>query len=124
MDRTTIFWAIIGIILILLFLFSLPSFRISHGEVKLVIDYGDGKKRTFVTNAKQEITAWDLLQHANAKYDVDMEIESGFLPKRINGLRNGDNGKRWNWYKDGSPQNSAPIEAIISGGEEVVFRFE
>jgi len=124
MDKTTIFWTAVGVILILLFFLSSVRLEGPSKEVRLVIDYGGGSVRTFVTDAKSGTSAWNLLQQADAHYDIGLEVGEGFFPQRIDGFKNGDGDRNWSWYKNGRPQNMAPIEGIISEGEEVLFKFE
>ena len=92
--------------------------------MKLTIDFGDGNKRNFITSAKEGITAWGLLQQANAIYGIPLEIEGKFWPQSINGISNVNGGKKWNFYLNGRTRKEGPYETKLSGGERILFKFE
>lgn len=121
LGKTTIFWAGVGIFLAAIFIFS---FYPSKKKLTLVIDYGGGNSRTFTTSYKEGFTAWDMLQQANANYQIDLEPETDFRPKSIGEFKNGTGGKHWVLYKNGQRQEASPIQTELSGGEIIRFRFE
>ena len=120
-----LFWAIVGVLL-LVFVWSrsLPASRPASGELRLVIDFGDGRTRTFVTDSPREKTAWERLQQAQFRYRLNLEVAAGFVPQAIEDLENGEFGRRWVWYKNGRKENKTPMELSVSGGDTLVFRFE
>lgn len=123
-DLRTTFWIIIGLMFVLMFIFSPKLSGVAGDEVMLTIDFGDGTKRTFLTTKKDDLRAWDLLQQANAVYGIPLEIEGKFEPKVIGNMANEEGGRKWNFYIDGRLQNISPFEAKLFGGEKVLFKFE
>lgn len=123
-DSKTVIWLGVGAVL-LLSLLSIGFFGgIPKNEVKLTIDFGRGNQRNFTTSPKEGITAWDLLQQANAVYGIPIETEGNFKPKSIGGISNGDGGKKWNFYLNGRIRQESPFEEKLSGGERILFKFE
>ena len=123
LDKITIFWSSCGLLLIILFLISFYSYYPSGDEVKLVIDFGDGYSRSFLTSHREGSNAWDMLQQANAIYGIPLSVENHFKPKAIGDKENGEEGKKWNFYLDGKAHDE-PFRAQLSGGEVVMFKFE
>ena len=123
-DKTTLFWAALGALLLLFLIFISGKFNGSENRVKLVIDYGDGRLRSFMTYPKPGTTAWDFLQQASAQYEISLEAAAGFNPAAIGGLNNGEGGKKWVWYKNGKRQKESPLSEYITAGEEILYRFE
>ena len=121
LGKTTIFWAGVGILLAAIFIFS---FYPSRKELTLIIDYGGGDIRTFKTSYQDGLTAWDMLQQANANYQIVLEPETDFRPKAIGEFKNGTGGKHWVLYKNGRRQEASPIQTDLSSGEIIRFRFE
>lgn len=124
LDRATIFWAVAGAILFLFLLYSVMASRVAKGEVVLTIYFGQGSSRTFKSEFHSGVTAWDLLQQANANYHIFLEAEAGFWPRTIGDFTNGTDGKKWNFYINYKRQSQSPLEADLSGGDTILFKFE
>ena len=123
MDKMTVFWSACGLVFIAVFLISFYASKPSVHEVRLTIDFGDGNARNFVTDYREGITAWDMLQQANAVYGVPLTLENHFAPRTIGDKENGEDGKRWNFYLNGQ-KASEPHESVLPGGARVIFKFE
>lgn len=123
-NKKNLFWAGLGAVLLLAFIYFSSSSGLKKDELKLVIDYGNGKSRTFMTRYREGITAWDMLQQANAVYNIPIEIENHFAPKSIDNFKNGESGRRWTFYINGRKSRELPAEVSLSGGEVVIFKFE
>jgi len=127
--KTTIIWGLIGTLLLAGIIFvSLqkqePQIRKDKDRVILVLDYGNGKIRRFQGSAEHNMRAWDLLQQAVVSSSVSIETRNSFVPKSIDGLPNGKDGKQWHLYVNGVRQEGSPFEIFVQGGDEVSFRFE
>ncbi len=122
-DKMTIFWSACGILLIVISFFIYTAYP-SGDDVKLVIDFGDGNNRDFVTKHSPGFKAWDLLQQANAVYGIPLEIEGNFKPRAIGGRKNGEGGKYWNFYINGERVDGSPFDSPLSGGDIILFKFE
>ncbi|MEK7595978.1 MAG: DUF4430 domain-containing protein [Patescibacteria group bacterium] len=95
-----------------------------EGRYILVLDYGNGKIRKFSGEMGAETTrAWNLLQQASAQSAVPVEIEDGFLPRSIDGVKNSEQGK-WILYVNGTRQTSGPFEVMVKRGDTVEFKYE
>jgi hypothetical protein len=102
---------------------QIPTNQISK-ETTVFIDYGDGNIRKFEGLVSEETRVWDLFQQAIAVGGIDVEISDHFIPERIDGFKNGTNGKHWSLYLNNIKQNLIPFEIIAKPGDEVLFRFE
>ena len=120
----TLFWSGIGALFILLAIFSYWPQNPSDEEVLLVIDFGGGEERKFVSPYRAGSSAWDILQQANAVYGIPLEVEDHFKPKMIGEKENGQDGKSWRFYLNGRPSEESPFESPLSGGEKILFKFE
>ncbi|MEK7122201.1 MAG: DUF4430 domain-containing protein [Patescibacteria group bacterium] len=90
----------------------------------LVLDYGNGKTRKFSGElGGRTAKAWDLLQIASAQSEVEVEIENGFIPRAIDGVKNSDQGK-WVLYVNEVKQTSGPFEVIVKWGDTIKFKYE
>lgn len=122
--KQAVLWIFIGAIII----GGLSYFSLSpqNREEKyiLTLDYGNGKIRKFSGKMSGETArAWDLLQLASAQSAVPVEIEDGFIPRSIDGVKNTEQGK-WILYVNGTRQTSSPFEVIVKRGDTVEFKYE
>lgn len=124
LDTNTLMWGGIGIVIILLLIFSFYFKNFPSDAVNLKIDFGNGLTRNFQSAVRKGLTAWGLLQQANAVYNIPVEIEDTFKPSAIGEMKNGEDGKKWNFYLNGKIQQRSPFEINLSGGETVLFKFE
>jgi hypothetical protein len=93
-------------------------------ETTVFIDYGDGNIRKFEGLVSEETRVWDLFQQAIAVGGIEVEISDHFIPEKIDGFKNGTDGKDWSLYVNDVKQNFVPFEIIAKPGDEVLFRFE
>lgn len=90
----------------------------------LILDFGNGDKKTFYNYNQEEKSAWNVLQQAAAISSIDLQAGPGFIPKKIDGRANGQENKNWNLYVNGDRQTISPIEIKVSIPDEVVYKFE
>lgn len=124
LDKTTLFWCAIGLLLVTMFIVTFFSSKPATDEVKLVIDYGDGRARKFISQYRPGSRAWDMLQQANAIYGIPLKVENHFLPIAIGDKENGQEGKEWNFYLNDRRSEVHPFESMLEGGEVILFKFE
>ena len=122
-DTTTLFWATGGV-LGLIFLFLGAGWGDEDERMRMTIDFGDGRVRTFETLPLEDASAWDFLQQVSAQYEIPLEAGRGFSPKTIGERQSGEEGREWVWYKNGQRQQESPIAHELKAGEHVIFRFE
>ena len=96
----------------------------SLGEAIVELDFGNGKIRRFKGPIENNARAWDLFQQAIAVGSINVEISDHFIPRVIDGIKDGANGKHWSLYVNNVKQKFAPFEIQVKSGDEVVFRFE
>ena len=97
---------------------------ISSGDAVVVVDYGNGKTRKFRGPIQENAKAWDLFQQAIAVGGIKVEIADHFVPKIIDGLKDGSDGKHWSLYVNNEKQKFSPFEITVNPGDTVIFRFE
>lgn len=122
--NTTLFWAAVGAVVLIFLLLGANWSGTGEQRVRMTIDFGDGRVRTFETPAQEDASAWDFLQQVSAQYDIPLEARKGFSPETIGEKQSGEEGREWVWYKDGRRQRESPIAHELKAGEHVVFRFE
>lgn len=126
--KQAVLWLFIGAIIIGgLSYFGLsprpPRFA-GEKEYILVLDYNNGKIRKFSGKMFSETAkAWDLLQLASAQSGVSVEVEDGFIPRSIDGVKNTEK-SRWVLYVNGIKQARKPFEVLVNRGDTVEFKYE
>lgn len=117
-----------GAILLLGFLFVFVSHQpleiSKNKEATVVIDYGNGKTRTFKGSVGESLSVWDAFQQAIAAGGINVEISDHFLPEAIDGFKNDSKGKSWSFYLNNVRQEFSPFGIRIRPGDEIIFRFE
>ncbi len=93
-------------------------------EAIVALDFGNGKVRRFKGPIENNAKAWDLFQQAIAVGGINVEVSDHFVPRVIDGIKDGTNGKHWSLYVNNVKQKFAPFEIQVKSGDEVVFRFE
>ncbi len=96
----------------------------SSKEAIVALDFGNGKVRRFKGPIENNAKAWDLFQQAIAVGGISVEVSDHFIPRVIDGIKDGDSGKHWSLYGNNVKQKFAPFEIQVNSGDEVVFRFE
>lgn len=123
--KQAVLWLFIGAIIIGgLSYFGLSPRFAGEKEYILVLDYNNGKIRKFSGKMFSETAkAWDLLQLASAQSEVSVEIEDGFVPRSIDGVKNTEK-SRWVLYVNGVKQTGSPFEVLVNRGDTVEFKYE
>ena len=93
-------------------------------EAIVALDFGNGKIRRFKGPIENNAKAWDLFQQAIAVGGINVEVSDHFVPRVIDGIKDGAGGKHWFLYVNNVKQKFAPFEIQVRSGDEVVFRFE
>ncbi len=93
-------------------------------EAIVALDSGNGKIRRFKGPIENNARAWDLFQQAIAVGGINVEVSDHFVPRIIDGIKDGDSGKHWSLYVNNVKQKFTPFEIHVNSGDEVVFRFE
>ncbi len=96
----------------------------SSKEAIDALDFGNGRVRRFKGPIENNAKVWDLFQQAIAVGGINVEVSDHFVPRIIDGIRDGDSGKHWSLYVNNVKQKFAPFEIQVKSGDEVVFRFE
>lgn len=116
---------IIGaILLVLLVVYLGVKLDSKKNALALILDFGDGSKKTFYNYTPQEKSAWSFLQQATAISSVELEPDVNFYPKKIDGYMNGDKDKKWTFYVNGTKQEASPINVMVNIPDRLVFKFE
>lgn len=95
-------------------------------EVTLVIDDGRGNPKTFITEIKEGITAFDLLEEGAKKLDLALKTKKysiGIFVEAIGDRKNGQDGKYWLYYINGQPPMVAADKKEVKAGDKVEFKF-
>jgi len=129
-------WSAMAALLLTSFLFAFSKYQYvavpfeandqfqNFKEATVIIDYGNGKTRTFRGPIEENTRIWDAFQQAIAVGGINIELSDHFVPSKIDGLGNGDGNKHWNLYVNNVKQKFSPFEIKIKPGDKVVFKFE
>lgn len=116
-----LFCAVAAVLLVIL----LPlSAGVKKGDFMVVLDYGNGTEKKFTGNLNWNISAWDVLQQANANSIIKLEAAPDFYPKTIDSWENGHADKKWTLYLNGYKITKSPIDVNINKGDALLWRFE
>lgn len=91
--------------------------------VKVMIDFGNGKKRAFEGSIDSPITAGQALRGAAEAGGMPLKITLAGDVTEIGQLRNQAD-KRWKWYLNGNLQTRSILDVIVHGGNKVLLRYE
>lgn len=92
-----------------------------EGGARLVVDFGNGKKRAFRGEVVSGMTVYDALAAAREAGGLTVAFR-GDAVEEIGGVKN--NSHEWRYYVNGKPAASVPQFEEVKPGDEVVFRFE
>ena len=95
-------------------------------EAVLIIDNGI-QPRTFTTEFKEGMTAFDLLKNKAEEIGLVLKTkvyDIGILVEAIGSEENGQDGKYWLYYVNGEMPMVASDKNKIKAGDKVEFRFE
>lgn len=102
--------------------FSRSAKEVNTGNITLVVDYGTSKQK-WSGQFGEKMRVWDLLQQATAISNIALAATNNFVPHRIDGHQNN---AEWGWhyYLNGTLETTTPFDTFVSGGDEVVFKWE
>lgn len=113
-----------AVAVILLVIFLPLKTGVKKGDFMVVLDYGNGAEKRFTGNLDWSISAWDVLQQANANLLIKLEAAPDFYPKTIDSWENGHAGKKWVLYLNGEKVSGSPIDVNINKDDALLWRFE
>jgi hypothetical protein len=96
-------------------------------EVILVIGEGEGTIKTFETEFKEGMTAFDLLKEKTGEVDLTLKFKTydvGVFIEVIGDKENGEDGKYWLYYVNGEMSQVASDKQLLVPGDKVEFKFE
>lgn len=96
-------------------------------NVVLIIDSGDGSPKTDTAEFKDGMTAFDLLENQSEKAGLALKTKNydiGVMIEAIGGVANGQGGKYWLYYVNGSMPMVAADKQVLKPGDKVEFKFE
>lgn len=115
---------IIGAILLLLVVYLGIKMDSKNNVLTLILDFGNGSKKTFYNYSQEEKSAWSALQQAAAVSKIELQAGPGFSPTKIDGRTNGEENKKWELYVNSAKQISSPIDIKVSIPDKVIYKFE
>ncbi len=104
--------------------FGKQNLSANSGEAMVVFDFGNGNERKFEGPIIENTKVWDIFQQAIATGGIDVSVNGNFVPQSIGGYKNGDNGKKWNFYLNSVKQELTPFDIKASSGDIAIFKFE
>jgi len=115
---------IVAVVVLVGFLMADIGAKTNRDKLTLTLDYGNQKTQTFLIPATEQERAWNLLQQAIVISGIDLQADKNFTPVKIDGFRNGREGKNWALYVDGVKKYVSPYEVFVEAPNKIVFRFE
>ena len=101
--------------------------RESNNKAVLVIDFGDGTRRTFSGKVVHNTTALDFLKQGAGQLKISVgtkDYDFGTLVESIGLRKNGDNNSYWIYYINNKSPDVGADQQIVHAGDNVEFRFE
>jgi hypothetical protein len=123
-------YSALATIFLMFFLFAFIQLQPQQNFVQIskqstvIIDYGNGQMRKFGGLTEENTSVWNLFQQAIAVGGIKVEISDHFIPRVIDGLENGVDGKHWELYVNNTKQEFSPFDIQARPGDQVIFRFE
>jgi len=96
-------------------------------EVVLIIDYGEGDRRSFQSEFKNGMTAFNLLKSKTEELNLALKTETydmGVFIEAIGDKENGEDEKYWLYYVNGETPMVAADKKEINPGDKIEFKFE
>jgi hypothetical protein len=96
-------------------------------EVILVIDDGEGSSKSFQSEFREGMTAFDLLEEKTKEIGLTLKIKTydmGVFIEAIGDKENGEDGKYWLYYVNGEMPQVAADKQLLNPGDKVEFKFE
>lgn len=101
--------------------------QVNKEKVIYIIDKGDGEPKEYQTILTKGATVFSLLkklaQNENFKVESKVYPEMGVFVESIEGVKNGDNGRYWQYWVNGELPMVASDKKEIKGGDKIEWRF-
>lgn len=92
-------------------------------KARLLIDFGNGKKRAFRGEIVEGMTVYDALAASQEAAGLSFSLKGeGDAVEEIDGVKN--NSHEWRYYVNGEPAKVSPQFEEIKPGDKIVFKFE
>jgi len=99
----------------------------NQGKALYVIDFGDGKVRTFQVALSENSTVFSLLKKLAERENFKTESKEyegmGVLVESIDGVKNGVGNKYWQYWVNGELPMVAADKKEIKKGDRVEWKF-
>lgn len=101
-----------------------------EGEIRYIIDTGNGQKFTAQNRVlgKEDKTVFDVLKIMSLESKFDLKYNNnysfGVFIESIAGIKNGDDGKYWQYYVNDKLGEVAADKKEVKSGDKVEWRFE
>ena len=92
-------------------------------SVSLKIISGENEKKYKLDNISEESTVFDILKES-IEIEYNNNYSYGVFVESINGIKNGDDGKYWQYYINNTLGDVAADKKILKEGDNVEWRFE
>lgn len=101
----------------------------SEFEVRMDINSGNEQKSYNFKAIAGKTTVFDLLKEASLNNNLEMKYDDkkysfGVFVESIDGIKDGSNGKNWQYYINGTLGDLAADKKILNEGDKVEWRFE
>ncbi|MBU6415026.1 hypothetical protein KGQ34_02175 [Patescibacteria group bacterium] len=92
------------------------------GKVKIVIDFGNGKKRAFGGSLAPDMTVEAALDASRSVAGISYVVE-GSRVVEIGGVRVTAD-KKWHVYVNDSQEDGIPVSYLLKPGDTVTVRYQ
>ncbi|MCK5476048.1 MAG: DUF4430 domain-containing protein [Candidatus Pacebacteria bacterium] len=92
-------------------------------SVSLKIISSENEKKYKLDNISEESTVFDILKES-IEIEYNNNYSYGVFVESINGIKNGDDGKYWQYYINNTLGDVAADKKILKEGDNVEWRFE
>lgn len=95
-----------------------------EGKARLLIDFGNGKKRTFRGAVVGGMTVYDVLLASKEVGSFSFSVNGNGI-EEIDGVKNNPlNSHEWRYSVNGKASDVSPEFEEVKPGDEIVFKFE
>lgn len=92
------------------------------GKVKILIDFGNGKKRAFGGSLTQDMTVERALEASRSVAGISYVVEGGRVVE-IGGVQVTAD-KKWHVYVNDSQKDGVPVSYLLKPGDAVMVRYQ
>ena len=93
-------------------------------SILLKIDDGSKEKKEYeLSDISKQATVFDVLKN-NADIKYNNNYSYGVFVESINGIKNGDDGKYWQYYINDVLGDTAADKKVLEEGDKAEWRFE